>query len=439
VSLPECLHKLASYLVTYTPATIGDSSMATVLLSWELGGGLGHLVRLWPIAKGILNRGHRVVAVVQDVVQARRVFLDQRVAVLPAPTTNVPAFEQIKLPRSFAHVLHNTGFGNRDSINAVVRSWISLFDMVQPDLVVCDHSPMALLASRAITTKRVTIGTGFCCPSPTSLFRDLRPELPLEPGHLAQEEEALLQNANAVLASLNATKIECLADLYAEVDAPILTTFAELDHYSDRGRTEYWGTWSEVGGQKCIWPQGEGKRVFAYISPFRAFPALLDKLQSTGCPTIIYAKGLSPSLRARLETSTVRFADGRIDLTQVGRSCDLAILNGGHGTTASMLLAGRPILQIPHYLEQSMNAQAVVRLGAGLAVSGKNAKGIEQALDAMLLSADYRKAARQFAQKHQSHRGAEAVDRVLGRLEQLLPPLSRAARSVDQATSPVAA
>jgi hypothetical protein len=36
--------------------------------------------------------------------------------------------------------------------------------MVRPDLVVFDHSPTALLASRGLPMRRALIGSGFCCP-----------------------------------------------------------------------------------------------------------------------------------------------------------------------------------------------------------------------------------------------------------------------------------
>jgi hypothetical protein len=36
--------------------------MGIVLLSWELGGGAGHLINLLPLAKGLAARGHKVFA-----------------------------------------------------------------------------------------------------------------------------------------------------------------------------------------------------------------------------------------------------------------------------------------------------------------------------------------------------------------------------------------
>ena len=39
-----------------------EHDMATILLTWELGGGLGHLANLGPIAGLLTDRGHRVCA-----------------------------------------------------------------------------------------------------------------------------------------------------------------------------------------------------------------------------------------------------------------------------------------------------------------------------------------------------------------------------------------
>jgi UDP:flavonoid glycosyltransferase YjiC (YdhE family) len=39
--------------------------MSTILLTWELGGGLGHLVNLLPLARELSQRGNRVFAPVK--------------------------------------------------------------------------------------------------------------------------------------------------------------------------------------------------------------------------------------------------------------------------------------------------------------------------------------------------------------------------------------
>ena len=52
--------------------------MATILLAWEFGAGMGHLMTLRPIADGLVRRGHRVIAVLQDLSQAQESFSASR-------------------------------------------------------------------------------------------------------------------------------------------------------------------------------------------------------------------------------------------------------------------------------------------------------------------------------------------------------------------------
>ena len=124
--------------------------------------------------------------------------------------------------------------------------------------------------------------------------------------------------------------------------------------------------WPNVSGCLPRWPDGQGKRVFAYIKPFPALPRLLQQLCDLQCPTIVHGEGLDENLRQRFHSATMRFEDQPLDVGEVGRTCDLAILNGNHGTTVSMLLAGKPSLQLPIALEQALFSLGVARLGAAV-------------------------------------------------------------------------
>ena len=46
----------------------GDGTLATVLMEWELGSGLGHVAPLLAIARRLRERGHRWVLARSDVV-----------------------------------------------------------------------------------------------------------------------------------------------------------------------------------------------------------------------------------------------------------------------------------------------------------------------------------------------------------------------------------
>ena len=107
-------------------------------------------------------------------------------------------------------------------------------------------------------------------------------------------------------------------------------------------------------------------------------------------------------------------------LRRAAAECDLAVLHAGQGATAAVLLAGKPILQIPLVLEQRLTADAVVRLGAGERAAANDPPAVGEKLDAMLASDRYATAARSFAAKYAGFDPAAQVERMAGRVEELL-------------------
>ncbi len=75
--------------------------MKTILIAWELGGGLGHLLQLAPVVKGLAQRGHRVVLALKDLSRARAVF-PEGVQLLQAPVKTRTEANAIQAPMTFA-------------------------------------------------------------------------------------------------------------------------------------------------------------------------------------------------------------------------------------------------------------------------------------------------------------------------------------------------
>ena len=107
-------------------------------------------------------------------------------------------------------------------------------------------------------------------------------------------------------------------------------------------------------------------------------------------------------------------------MAEVGRQCDLAIVNGSFGTTSALVLAGKPMLLVPIYLEQALFSAAVARLGAGLAASPIQPQQIATSLATILQSDKYLLAARAFASRHANHDYQGQIDAMLARTEELL-------------------
>jgi UDP:flavonoid glycosyltransferase YjiC (YdhE family) len=392
--------------------------MATILLAWELGGGLGHFMNLRPLADGLARRGHRVVAVLRDLSSARRFLPNGDLAILQAPFKH-QRMTEIEPTCTFAQILHNCGFGDADGLATLAEAWRQLYDYVKPDLIVFDHSPTAMLAARGRPVRRALIGTGFFNPPDVSPLPNLRSWMTPHAALLQAHESHVLANMNSVLIRAGEQPLERVAQLYQPLDQDFLLTLRELDAYSRSADTVYWGGWSAGIGEPPNWPHGRGKRIFAYLKPFPAVGQLLSTLNGLPNPSLIYAPGLDPRLRAECRNPTVRFTDAPVEMSHAAKESDLAILNGTHATTAAMLLAGKPALHIPIFLEQAINAKAAERLGAAVCATPSDPKQFTNGLHSLLSSDRFAQAAQSFAARYCDFSPDLQIERMIDRADEL--------------------
>ena len=408
---------------TAVDATRGGAIVPKIILfCWELGAGLGHLMQMKPLAEALAKAGHRVLMALRDLRGATRVLGGAGVSFLPAPYWSGG---RVRFPRpvNFTQMLANLGWADDFELFGVACAWRNLIVGVRADLVIGDHSPTALLASRGLPVKRALIGSGFCCPPDEVPFPVFRPEMRerIAPGALCAFERTVLDCVNRRLRDWGAEPLAALAQLYAEVDENFLTTFPELDHYPGRA-AEYWGPVlaEESAGAAPQWPDGTGKRVFAYLKPFPALPEVLTGLAESGRPTVAYVDGAAPALRRRFDGPSLRIESEPLDLRRATRECDVAVLNGGHGATAEMLLAGKPLLEIPLALEQRLTANAVKGLGAGEAAAATTATCVRASVDQLTDEVRYTTAATRFAGRYAAYDAAGQERAAVSRVAALL-------------------
>jgi UDP:flavonoid glycosyltransferase YjiC (YdhE family) len=394
--------------------------MATVLFAWELGAGLGHVTKMKPLAEALAGRGHRVVMALRDLARAELVLAGTGVSYLQAPIKLNRATNRIDPLSTFAHILHNTCFGELEELKALVAAWRTLYEFVQPRIIVCDHSPTALLAARGLPIRRVVLGTGFLCPPDCHPLPDWRPWLKQDPARLRQQELLVLDNTNRLLAGLGQPPMQRLTDLYSQADETLLCSFPELDVYPARTGARYRGVWPDTFGKPPVWPDAPGPRVFGYVRPFKALPALFKELERRRLPTVLYAGGLDAKLVQQFRSPTLHFEDKPLDLTDAARQCDLAIVNATHGTTATMLLAGKPLLMFPTQLEQRLTAENVVKMGAGLIAKLDDPQHVATQLQTLLGSRRFTEAVGQFAQRYADFDWRQQREEAVERIEQLL-------------------
>jgi UDP:flavonoid glycosyltransferase YjiC (YdhE family) len=391
--------------------------MARILLTWELGAGLAHLMNFRSLARGLAARGHQVCLAVRELSQVHRVFEPGEFPVLQAPwkSRRVPAVDPIV---TFADLLFNIGFAEPRELASLVDAWRHLFAMLCPDLILCDHSPTALVAARGAVFACGTVGSGFFCPVD---------EAPIRPFPFVDEkyfkeavsrEQLVLGNINQVLRTRNLPAIEQVTKLFHNPTVEnYLLTYPELDHYPHRREGRYWGARPYGAGDAFVPPGGDGPCVFGYLKPFPAMEAAMEELRRMNIRGVIYADGWESSLRAKHATARLQFPNGPIAISDAAKACDLAITNSTHGASVAMLLAGKPLVQIPLLMEQALFGQAVERLRAGITGYSKDPKSVAQCVGQVLDNPKYRSAAQLFAAKYRDFPHEAQLERMLDRME----------------------
>ena len=401
--------------------------MANVLLAWELGGGIGHLTVLRPIAEHFIQAGHQVHLVSRDLAGAETVFGDLGVGFYQAPIKFDKPIAPIEEPMSYSQLLHNCGFETEREIAGRLKAWDRLFDVVNPRLVVCDHCPSTLLAARGRDIRVALVGTGFVNPPVGELMPSLMPWKNISPNTFREIETETLSVTNAALKAVGKPEMERMSDLYGRADCTLITSFKELDHFGERQDFRYSGAWPPVGGDRPQWPNADGvgddekpKRVFAYLKRSPGLTDLLTQLGKCGHSVLVYGNWTTLENRQKFDTPTMRVLEHPVDMQATAEQCDVAILNGTHGATAAMLLGGAPILQLPIYLEQRLVAGRVARIGAGLVADRRSVQQVMSCLDKILTEESFAASAQRFAATYRQVDPARQSAAMLGRLDALL-------------------
>lgn len=373
--------------------------MANILITWELGGGSGHVVPYLGLIDRLQGLGHKVAFALQDTTHAANLAA-RGVACFQAPVQLRPVVRPVSPACTYADILHNCGFDDVANLRGRVEVWRQLFELIRPDLTIFDHSPTALLAARAFPFAKVIAGTGFMTPPDASPLPNLRSWANVDPEVLYGRELAVLRTINEVLRQLNLPSLDRVTQLFTGI-VTAFQTFRELDHYPDRRDGAYWGYAPQSTGATPVWPSVSGKRIFAYLKPIPGLAKLIALLKGTEQPTLVHVDGLDSGYKKQLEGGSVVFADGPLDMRAVAAQCDYGVHHGNHGTGIDLLLRGRPMLQLPITLEQSLFAKRVEQLDAGITIHRPSVSAVRKGLESLLSDGPfYAVGAKKFAERY---------------------------------------
>ncbi|HEY3859707.1 MAG TPA: nucleotide disphospho-sugar-binding domain-containing protein [Gammaproteobacteria bacterium] len=391
--------------------------MANIVMCWELGGDLGHVARMKPLAEALHRRGHKVSFILRDCLPAERLLDPTHFPWFQAPYQTEAVPQPLLPTRSFAEVMHNTGFHAAGNVAGRLRAWRALYALLDVDLLVFDHSPTAMLAARGLKIPRLALGTGFGIPPairpwPAFAAEDAASDL-------AAAESRITTVANAALESLGDAPLARLADIYA-TEASVFFTFKELDHYPGRDAGDYWGATQQDAGVAPTWPELPGRRVFAYLKPFKTLPQLLLSLRDAGHPTLIYLSKGAEEITKRFQGGNLAFSDRPVDLRAAVTQAEAVVCHSGHGTISAALLAGKPLLLLPLNMEQRMLSARVMQMGAGLAAPALAPEGMQTKFKRLMAEPAFTTAARVFAERYAGLKVEEIPERFAALAERLI-------------------
>ena len=398
--------------------------MARFLLTWEFGGGLGHLTPLARLAQALLQRGHHVDLASKDLSLVHRVlgpWADRDAFRLWQAPVPPPSAAGLPEPASHAEILLRAGYADAGALATRVRAWRQLFDACQPDLLLTDQAPTALIAARGHLPRVATFGNGFFVPPPgrpIPPFRDWEPV----PGERIEAAEAqALANCNEVLGALRSPGLPTLSALF-DTDELFLLGWPELDHFAPwRGDAapRSWGpvTLPAVDGPGWPWPEAPGLRIVAYLQRTHpAIEAVLPVLRAMPAQVLLSLAGVSADEAARLGHDRLRVETAPLDLPAALARADLLLVSG-IGAAYQALALGVPTVMLPMHAEQLLFARRVAAAGVGVMLwPGEVAAGLGRALQAVGAGPGFRAAARALAARHPG----ETLPAVVARCEALV-------------------
>ena len=137
-----------------------------VLVVWELGANLGHLLRLRPVVQALKLRGHEVVMAVPEPDAARSLLDVAGVECIACPMVWPRGVrgQREREVRCYADILAEYAFGDGPALARTLGEWAALLDVVRPDAMLIEFAPLALLVARLHRLPAVHVAIGWEAP-----------------------------------------------------------------------------------------------------------------------------------------------------------------------------------------------------------------------------------------------------------------------------------
>jgi hypothetical protein len=339
--------------------------MARILVGYERGDNLGHFRRLAPVAEALAAQGHQVTFFLRNPYDCRGLISRSPLPFIQSPDLVAPnpADREPKRMGAYSDIMVYSGFGEVDTLFTATLAWRTLFDHLRPDLIVCDHSPVACFAAYG-RIPVVQVGDGFTIPpAEDEAFPGFQPNK-----QATVPVERIVAAMNEVQTRLGGPSVPCVT-APLRTAGRLLCTLKGFDPYRDRRRDPVIGP---TEGLQPPLPMPAEPRVFAYLGiEHKVTAKLLGLLKDSTLPAEAYVRGMTVETARKFQRPGLVFYKAPQPIGEVLARASLAIHHGGSGMSLACCSAGRPQIALPIHEETLLNGKALVRVGIGRLPAGK--------------------------------------------------------------------
>ena len=350
-----------------------------VLFAWELGANFGHVSTIAQVAEQLKEAAEIFIAL-REPVTLRRFAPQLQAHLLPAPVPRTRPLRAGEKPAAnIPGMLATEGWDDPVDLAARLEAWHGLFRLVQPDMLVTQAAPTALLAARGQPFRVAQLGRGYDTPPLAEPMPAFDPEAPGAMELAQAQEDATMAVLTTATEMLGVPAPKRFREIF-ETDETYLITWAATDHFAPRAELQpdhppYLGPLhTPSSGALRHWAGRPGGRILAYLRPGSPMAAAgfaaLDALGPEN-DIILAAPGISQGDADRLRSRDVQVENGIVQLRNLLADCDIGVSHASSGIGSSFVADVVPQIGLPCHREQVMFSRAVSRAGFGLAIAGR--------------------------------------------------------------------
>ena len=373
--------------------------MATILLTYEFGSGLGHVNRLIAVARR-LDPSHRLVFALPNPEISRMSIastFEGRAIVRSGVHWGAPIDPRARtLPtKTFADVLQLFGYGNIAVIGPAAEQWRRVVDDVGPDLIISDFAPTLRVAvGKAVPI--IVVGNGYTVPPRGQMLQPMRPWETNVPATSRANEASLLEAVNRLRARAGSDAIDYLSDAFSG-DNTYVCTLSEFDPYAPSriDPVTFPFNVSNMSAGPSVSTRS-GPTIFVYLPAFHpGLPVVLAVLDHLGHESQIYLSESGHRKDGYLSKGNLLFLSSPAEFSQILPQVCLLIHHAGLGTAYAGLASGTPQLVLPMNLEHLITGRALVSSGVaeGFNKFPLNEIQLERSINNLLRNGSFRERA----------------------------------------------